>query len=206
MASYHVLRVFPGEDLFNRYLACRYQVYCLERGFEDPGQHSDGREWDPFDEHSIHLAAIDSSDDTVVGTARIILDSPLGFPVESHFPLERSLEEVGRDQIGEISRLAVPKTHCQDFRIISKLLDKIFLVSGKKGITHWCAAMAKGLPVLLQRKKIYFEKIGPEKQFHGIRAPYWGAIDEIASRSDHYIHYAQAAGRCEVITQERALG
>lgn len=206
MTSYRVLRVFPGEDLFDRYLACRYQVYCLERGFEDPGQHTDGRECDPFDEHSIHLAAIDSQNHDVVGTARIILDSPLGFPVESHFSLHHSFKGVDREQIGEISRLAVPKTHCQDFRIISKLLDKIFLVSGKKGITHWCAAMAKGLPVLLQRKKIFFEKIGPEKEFHGIRAPYWGAIDEIASRSEHYFHYAQSAGMCEANIQERALG
>jgi N-acyl amino acid synthase of PEP-CTERM/exosortase system len=35
-------------------LALRYQVYCLERGFEDPASNPDGHERDEFDERSVH--------------------------------------------------------------------------------------------------------------------------------------------------------
>jgi N-acyl amino acid synthase of PEP-CTERM/exosortase system len=41
-------------ELIDKAFALRYQVYCLERQFEDPSQQSAGLESDEFDRHSVH--------------------------------------------------------------------------------------------------------------------------------------------------------
>jgi hypothetical protein len=43
--------------------------------------------------------------------------------------------------------------------------------------------MARGLPTLLARKKIFFSQIGPEKEYHGFRAPYIATVGDILSRN-----------------------
>lgn len=187
--SFRVERVEQNHPLYRDYLAVRYQIYCLERGFEDPQQYPEGMETDSYDRHAIHLAAIEESTGKVVGCTRIIRDSALGFPLEQHFQLDTPLNYVDRRCVGEISRLAVTKSHCQEFQIVSLLLDHLFLESGRFGITHWYAAMAKGLPVLLRRRKLLFAKAGPEMDFHGVRAPYVLDLEEMACESSHFAYY-----------------
>lgn len=196
--SFRVERVQKNDPLYCDYLAVRYQIYCLERGFEDPQQYPEGRESDEYDEHAIHLAAIEESTGRVVGCARIIRHSALGFPLEQHFCLDSPLDYVERDCIGEVSRLAVTKSHCQEFQIVSRLLDHLFLESGKNGITHWYAAMAKGLPVLLRRRKLLFAKAGPDMEFHGIRAPYVLDLERMAGESSHFAYYQRFDQRREI--------
>ena len=48
----------------------------------------------------------------------------------------------------------------------------IYRESIRLELTHWCAVMARGLAVILARWGIPFEQVGPEKEYHGIRAPY----------------------------------
>ncbi len=189
MNSYRVQRVFPGEKLFDDYLRLRYQVYCLERGFEDPKEFPDGMETDIYDGHSVHLAAINDQTGEVVGSARIILHSPLGFPLCDHFPLDHIENPPPVRSVGEISRLAVSKKFCKDFQIIAKLLDHLYLESGRLGLTHWYAAMAKGLSVLLKRRKIFFRKVGPELEFHGPRAPFFLDLARMSGECSHFAYY-----------------
>ncbi|SDM68057.1 N-acyl amino acid synthase, PEP-CTERM/exosortase system-associated [Geoalkalibacter ferrihydriticus] len=189
--SFRVERVTPQDALFRDYLGVRYQVYCLERGFEDPAQYPDGIETDIYDPHAVHLAAVEEQTGQVVGSARIILDSPLGFPLEQHFKLDATLDHVDRKELCEISRLAVTKSHCQDFGIVSLLLDHLFLESGRLGLTHWYAAMAKSLAVLLRRRKMHFQEAGPEMVYHGIRIPYILDLQRMAGNSSHFACYEQ---------------
>ena len=75
-------------ELFNRYLSVvpadtpslldqafrlRFQVYCVERGFENPADHPDGRERDRDDDRSLHSLLIDRATGSAVGTVRLIL-------------------------------------------------------------------------------------------------------------------------------------
>jgi N-acyl amino acid synthase of PEP-CTERM/exosortase system len=55
----------------------------------------------------------------------------------------------------------------------------IYSESIKLGLTHWYAVMARGLHVILGRWGIPFEQIGPEKEYHGIRAPYAVSIADL---------------------------
>jgi N-acyl amino acid synthase of PEP-CTERM/exosortase system len=78
-----------------------------EYGFEQPQDHPHGLEMDAYDEHAICLAALNEVDD-VIGTVRLILHSPQGFPIEHavptlHFPSDKPSPQC----MGEISRLAV---------------------------------------------------------------------------------------------------
>lgn len=93
----------------------RYQVYCVENPFEEPGHHSDGREVDEDDDRSAHALLLHRSSGAVAGTVRVIMP-PLG---GSHreLPIERSVSPADRlrfqsrlpNRTAEISRFAVSK-------------------------------------------------------------------------------------------------
>ncbi len=55
----------------------------------------------------------------------------------------------------------------------------IYLESVRLGLTHWCAVMARGLYVILARWGIPFNQVGPEKEYHGIRAPYVVSLKDL---------------------------
>lgn len=185
-----VREVHVDDEMFSQILALRYHVYCLERGFENPDDHPGGQESDEYDQHSIHLAAIDLDSQEVVGTMRLIRDTEeKGLPIRNNFELFDHLPEVPSSLVGEISRLAVPKQNRHEFEIIARLFQEISSVSRKYDITHWYAAMAKGLATLLKRRRIVFQPAGPEVDFHGLRTPHFGAVSQILFGSDFYRHY-----------------
>lgn len=88
----------------------RYRVYCEEWGFEKPEDHSDGLETDEFDKSSVHFVAKDN-DGRLVGTVRLILNSPAGFPLEKYCPININKDELRRESLAEVSRLAINKNY-----------------------------------------------------------------------------------------------
>jgi N-acyl amino acid synthase of PEP-CTERM/exosortase system len=194
-------KITREDPLFKEVLALRYKVYCEERGFENPDDHPDGLERDTFDEAAVHFAAIDRPTGRVVGTVRLVLESAKNFPGEQLFDLDSIAAGLCREKIGEVSRLALAKWYCQEVRrrlrrgaeageIVLGLFRCLALESGRLGLTHLCAVMSRGLPVLLAKNQINFERIGPEQNYHGFRAPYFGSIENIAGRnSDLYDIY-----------------
>lgn len=89
----------------------RYQVYVEEWGFEKPEDHPGGLETDAYDRHAIHIYAWCGQPVNVIGTARLILNSGLGFPIEQHFDLQNFPLDDGRNKIAEISRLSISKQY-----------------------------------------------------------------------------------------------
>jgi len=185
----------------------RYQVYCLECGFESPEDHPEKMELDEYDEYSCHFCATVEGTGEVIGTARIILPSPIGFPIERHCQFDSDRPQINPAYIGEISRLAISK----DFRrreidkmlysqkdvnlsevrsvylerrrfesfIVAGLYQCIYHESRNQGLTHWYAVMVKGLWSLLRRWGVFWLPIGPEVDYHGLRAPYLAKIAEV---------------------------
>ncbi|WP_432823702.1 PEP-CTERM/exosortase system-associated acyltransferase [Trichloromonas sp.] len=202
MKTFEFKKIEQCDPLLKEVLALRYKVYCEERGFEKPQDHPDGLERDEYDGHSVHFAAIvrhgecgdGRQEEKVVGTVRLILDSVKRFPVEQAFEFSKNLSHLKRNQVGEISRLALSKHYCSEFKgrmrwqsdageLVNGLLRCLAQESLERGITHLYAVMARGLPILLARKKILFSQIGPEKEYHGLRTPYIGAVRDIVSRN-----------------------
>jgi N-acyl amino acid synthase of PEP-CTERM/exosortase system len=92
----------------------RYQVYCVERGFLDANDFPDEAERDEFDAHSIHMLAIHRAGHPA-GTARLVMPSPIGFPLMSHcvfsgdYAFLNDPSHPALASFAEISRLAVSK-------------------------------------------------------------------------------------------------
>jgi len=55
------LSVVPADsdELLDRVFRLRFQVYCVERGFEDAAEHPNGRERDRDDRRSLHFLVLD---------------------------------------------------------------------------------------------------------------------------------------------------
>lgn len=93
----------------------RYQVYCIETGFENPGQYPDGMEFDEYDSHSIHYLIRHRRSGDYAATTRLILPDALrpekSFPLELHCKVDNFavMEVVDRKHLGEASRLCVSK-------------------------------------------------------------------------------------------------
>lgn len=72
----------------------------------------------------------------------------------------------------EATRSIAQERRKYEHELIRGLYLLIYRESIELGLSHWCAVMAKGLHVMLCRWGIHFEQIGPEKEHHGVRAPY----------------------------------
>lgn len=192
---FSVRQATTSKDL-QKVFSLRYQVYCLERGFESPEDCLGAMETDEYDSQAIHFLAV-TSDDIPLGTVRLVLDSAIGFPLEKHCLLTQDLSSV-RAKSAEISRLAISKVFRsrdqlrQKCSLLQGLLRVMYLASVERGLEYWPVAMERSLFILLKRMGMIFKPIGEETDYHGLRTPYLGCIAEIEStvalrRPDLYV-------------------
>jgi N-acyl amino acid synthase of PEP-CTERM/exosortase system len=93
----------------------RYQVYCVENRYEDPGQQANGRERDVYDDRSVHSLLIHRRSGVAAGTMRVILpgtvtqDLPLPINTVTDSGLQQLLRQLPPSHTAEISRFAVSK-------------------------------------------------------------------------------------------------
>jgi len=171
------------QDELNQIYKLRFKVYCLERGFESESDYPNQCELDEYDVYSTHFIA--KNDNETVGTVRLILNNPLGFPIEKYCNLNISaINGIDRRQVAEISRFAISKeginSICYDrHHVVLNLFREIYQESKNLGITYVCAAMSKSLQKLLRRCGIVFFQAGPIVEYHGSRAPYISGIKSL---------------------------
>jgi len=70
------------------------------------------------------------------------------------------------------------KVRIQPYLILG-LFKEMYHVSKKLGITHWYMITEKKLWYALKRFDLIFRQIGEPVNYHGVRIPYLGIIDEI---------------------------
>ncbi|MFQ5533357.1 MAG: PEP-CTERM/exosortase system-associated acyltransferase [Sphingomonadales bacterium] len=73
------------DELRDRVYKIRYQVYCVERPYEDPASNLNRREKDEFDAHSDHCLLLHRETGDVAGTVRLVL--PLSGHDGPRFPI-----------------------------------------------------------------------------------------------------------------------
>lgn len=190
-------------------LQLRYQVYCVETGFEDARQHPDALERDHYDARSVHSLLIYRETGQVAGTVRLVLPDPADpeapFPVESHCGalIRRPVSGPHRQQLAEISRFCISREFKRrlaetgspwggaasvDERLTQRrmiphitvgLFTGIVRMSAEHGIRYWYAVMEPTLLRFLQRFGIHFESIGPLVNYHGERQPCFALSDQV---------------------------
>ena len=79
-------------------------------------------------------------------------------------------DELGRHH-ENMQNIEKERRKCEH-ELVRGLYMMIYRESLIQELTHWCAVMAKGLYLILSRWGIPFNQIGPEKEYHGVRAPY----------------------------------
>jgi len=171
----------------NEVFRLRYQVYCLERGFEPA---INGRESDRFDRSAAHVLLRHRLSGQPVGTVRLV--TPASSDGSVRFPIDEICECLILRQLpsttsAEISRFALSKRFrtCGDLQmpLLRLLLVRgIVLLSGRLGITHWCALMEPSLLRLLGANSIYFNAAGGLVDHHGLRQPSYGVVSDMLAR------------------------
>ena len=173
--------------------ALRYQVYCIERKFEDPAEQMGGLETDQFDRHAVHSLLFHRSCDEAIGTARLIL--PEARP--NCLPIQQLLKKHGlnaadyfpSEATAEISRFAVSKQfrrrdlgteaplsaeaerERRGYLPCLGLVQILLRQSIDLGVEYWGAVMEPQLLRWLAMLGICFEPIGPMVSHHGLRQP-----------------------------------
>ena len=160
----------------------RYKVYCLERGYERADDYPDGLEHDEYDPYSMHFIAYLNS--SPVGTVRLILENPFGFPVERYCNADLKTICPTADRIAEISRLAVSYQAVKGCaversKITLGLIRELYYTSREVNIRYLVSAMSKSLDRLLNRCGMSFIKAGLPVDYHGLRTPYYASCDDL---------------------------
>lgn len=140
------------------------------------------REIDRYDPHAIHFAATDA-DGTVAATLRLVLDSPLGFPVEGRgVTLFPEFDGLPRGQVGEVSRLIVAGPHRTTPAapiLLFGLFSELYAESRRLGLHGLLATMEEGLCRLLQKVGLAFRAIGEAVDYFGPVTPYWASLEAL---------------------------
>lgn len=139
-------------------------MYCLEHKFLDPKQFPDGRESDQYDEHAVHIAAIDKRG-SVVGIIRLIHASKTILPTEKSHKLAAILSGLKDKGVVEISRLIIDPKYRKTFLFLD-LLKVAFNYSKSHHINYWIGSIEEKFynylkqafgffPLFEERKFIY---------------------------------------------------
>ena len=92
----------------------RYQVFCLDKGFEDPEAFSAAQETDAWDDQSAHFIVQKKNTRQWVAATRVVLPKtgrPL--PVDSLNAFDRSILDDPTTRVGEISRFCIISNRSQ---------------------------------------------------------------------------------------------
>lgn len=117
--SVFTVKLATTPELTDEVFAVRYQVYCIDRPFEDPNCFADKREHDEFDPHSAHALIQHRLTKDSVAAVRLVMAgddaTQCAFPMEGPC-LRRMRREIQdavagplRNQVAEISRMAVSR-------------------------------------------------------------------------------------------------
>ena len=95
----------------------RYQVYCLDRGYESPESCLGGMEQDYYDDFALHALLRHRASAAVLGTVRLVLPlaGPAWFanlPLADYAPLEaiEAIKDLPRGTTAEVSRFAITRS------------------------------------------------------------------------------------------------
>lgn len=177
----------------------RYQVYCLERNFENPDAFPLGEEHDRWDHHAASFIVRHRASRKWVAAMRIVLPNAASFPLEALRCLDSTPpERLRRHQLGEVSRVCVirsPNPHAinrhldWNFGSVSKdresevllgLIRALILYGLNQGIESYYILVTGALARLLRRLGMVLHQVGIPIQHRGWRTPYLMALRESA--------------------------
>ena len=155
-------------DLKNEVFKLRYQVYCIETGFESQERYLDGLELDEYDDYSIHYLIRHRKSKNYAATTRLILPN-INNP-EKRFPIELNcqidnfevLKHMTRNNLAEVSRFCVSKEFKRRKKEYGTLAgigsdsDKTFTEDERRIFPHITIALITCLIKMSNENNIYY--------------------------------------------------
>jgi N-acyl amino acid synthase of PEP-CTERM/exosortase system len=182
----------------------RFEAYCVDRRFLEASRFPDGREWDAYDNHALHVGVFHSTSDIMAATARIICNEPkstVSLPIHHHCSIEGPYRKyMEDDNVGEISRFVMSRAaimqiydievrRSESDRISSRvdhslraaltLYKSIYQMARIYGVQVLFAAMEQSLRRLVDRFHFPFRQIGPMVDYCGPVAPFLLDLNEL---------------------------
>jgi N-acyl amino acid synthase of PEP-CTERM/exosortase system len=202
--------VVLADDEFSRsiHYQIRYQVYCLEEGFEDRGRFSDEEEKDQWDDHSVHFLVRARQSGEWVAAMRMVIPETGGLPIEqvcdidpivmSSFP-EKQIVEISRMCIVDSHRRkqlanvpgrlqAVPETKGAGERVHKSIIMKGLLraaatYSEDHDIPFWYFLTTPALARIINRLNVQLVKVGSAYEHRGTRYPFLANIRQAVEQA-----------------------
>lgn len=180
----------------------RFQVFCVEHGFESVEANRNLQEVDDWDSRARHFVVQEKQSGAAVAGVRIVLPDAGDLPVEQlRCITERTPVDVGREQLGEISRIGVvrkldssekgaifPNNRATALQAVDRgdesevllgLIRAIIRYSWDSDIGYLYMLVTRPFARLLKRLGVVCTQMGNEVDHRGLRAPYF--IDVNAS-------------------------
>lgn len=152
----------------------RYRVYCEEKQFIDGSQFPDQRETDAYDQYATHFLFADSdAPEQLIGCFRIILASPLAFPLEHEFGFR--LDSLTRRHAAEMSRMIIdPKYRGNNGELFRAMIKTGYLFCRQHQARYFIAGVERYLWEKFKQLGIAAEQIQPGHWFmNGFVIPFY---------------------------------
>lgn len=203
--QYEVILADTPESMRLHY-RLRYQVYCLERGFEEPKNFPKGEENDQYDHRSAHFLVREKRTNKWVAALRLVLPGKQALPIESLGVIDSEIRNSSfMTNAAELSRVCRVKN---DFLISSQMKinvtsetkkfckeNSLIFLSLIRAAFYYCKvneisyvfflgrpAMAR----LISRLYLPFKKAGEACEYKGVRYPYLVTVKNfITNIADH---------------------
>jgi N-acyl-L-homoserine lactone synthetase len=128
---------------------------------------------DEYDKYSIHLVALDHSYN-VCATARLIINSPIGYPVPNKMKINLSQDTLKNDSFCEVSRIFIDNS-VRGFKnakhIIHNFVQLMSYYVKKNQVNYMYAALESNFLRFLCSIGINYHAIGEFSYYYGIRYP-----------------------------------
>lgn len=161
----------------------RYQVYCLEEGFENAAKFHTMEEYDDWDKQSAHFLIRSKQTHEWVAAMRIVIPEHGPLPIEGLcdiHPLVRP--SLTGEPAAEISRICVVNTYrrkasqqqsrVHKSMILKGLLSAAAQYSQENGILNWYFLTSPGLARIISYMNVQLIKVGAACEHRGIRYPF----------------------------------
>lgn len=201
----HYFEIIPAtsDALKQEVYKLRYQVYCMETGFENPEVYPDGIEYDEYDAHSCHYLIRHRETNSYMATTRLIFPDHQNpeklFPIELHSQIDNIelLNTIHRANLAELSRFCVSKQFRrrkddQGLLVTNDTLERkssahitlalfacAIRISAEHNIDYWYAIMEPALKRVFSSLGIHFIQVGPLVDYHGMRLPCIIKVDDL---------------------------
>lgn len=198
--QYEVILADTKESIHLHY-RLRYQVYCLEKGFEEPENFPKGEEFDQYDVCSTHFLVREKRTNKWVAALRLVMPGKQALPIECLGVLDNEIRNsTVMENAAEISRVCrikdgvqftsqnkvnitpIRKTACNENLLIMLSIIRAAIFFGKaNGISHIFFLGRPALARLISRLYIPFKKVGKSCEYKGVRHPYLVSLENIVT-------------------------